>query len=113
MLTFPVFIDRHPFRLVFPYPSAPTHPSQWPYLQTNENMPSVFNCLRTLLFYVGLKSFVCHSYEKDGGVPTFFPFGNRASDKHANPADLPLAPRAEPYDEQTLLASGMSAGEKV
>ena len=46
------------------------------YLQTTQNLPFVFNRLRTLLFYVGLKSFICRSYENCRGVPTFFPFWN-------------------------------------
>ena len=35
----------------------------------------VFSGLRTLLFYVGLNSFVCHSYENCRGVPSSSHFG--------------------------------------
>jgi len=77
MLSF--FVNSTPRPSLSPDYSAPPHPSQWSYLQTGlppQNKPFIFHCLRTLLFYVGLKSFVCRSYEKHGGVPGVFPIWN-------------------------------------
>jgi len=48
--------------------------------------------LRTLLFYVALNSFVCHSYENCRGVPQSFPFWNLTFNKEVPESLLPGSP---------------------
>jgi hypothetical protein len=109
-----------PRRAVSPYFSAPTHPSQWSYLQTGlppQNKAFICHSLRTLPFDVGLKSFVCHSYEKCRGVGVFFPFWNAPLPLRRPHRSLPLSPSVphfltsfRPYSSSHLIGRSLRTG---